>query len=273
MNELIKKYTEFTAMCKKNRIDIYAACVSFYIFLSFIPFAIIILSIIPYLPFTQNDLENLLVGIVPADYKETLRVVINQLYSLNVGTLSISIIATVWAAARGILGITKGLNEIADVNESRNFISMRLWSMFYTIFLIIAIIMTLVITVFGSNIVSVISKYFVLTKWITNLISVKNLIVFLLLAILYICFFTVLPAGKITIKSQIPGAFLAALVWWGFSKIFELYLSTFNSYSIYGSFAVVIIIGIWLYTGMYIMFMGAVLNKLWSQKKGTENER
>lgn len=263
----IQKYKDFLNACKNNRIDIYAACVSFYIFLSFIPFVVILLSIVPFLPLNQQDLETFIIGIIPQEYKNIILYITNELYSHSTGTLSISIIATVWAASRGFLGITKGLNEIFGVKETRNNFVIRVFSMFYTVFLIVGMIILLIMSVFGRNILSLIKRLGAFSDWIYNLIPIKDLMVLILLAILFLFVYTVLPDIKKKAAHQIKGACFSAIVWWGFSKIFEVYLSYFHSYSMYGSFAVLIIIGIWLYTGMYIMFIGAVLNSGWSERK------
>ena len=79
-------------------------------------------------------------------------------------------------------------------------------------------------------------------------------------------------AKKIKIRSQMIGAGLSSLLWILFTKLFSIYLSTFNGYSMYGSFAVVLITGVWLYTGMYIMFMGALVNHILASRKGKDNE-
>ena len=81
-------------------------------------------------------------------------------------------------------------------------------------------------------------------------------------------FFTLLPNRKLSIKSQIPGAAGASFLWILFTKLFSFYLSTFNGYSMYGSFAVILVTGVWLYAGMYIMFMGALVNVYLASRKG-----
>jgi membrane protein len=62
-------------------------------------------------------------------------------------------------------------------------------------------------------------------------------------------------------EEQLPGAFFAATVWSMFSWGFSLYVTYSNSYSIYGSLSIIVIIMLWLYFCMYIMLIGAYLNR------------
>lgn len=266
--KILKAIRAYSVTSSNNRIDVYAACSAFYIFMSFIPFLIIIISIIPFLPFSQSDFENLILSVIPRNYEELVLYIIDELYLNGKTAMSVSIVVTIWSAGRGLLGITKGLNQIWGINENRNFILMRIRSAFYTLFLIAGIILMLIIPVFGNLIVRVILRHIVIPQEYIGILHYKNLFVFFILFVLFEFVFVKLPAKKLTYRSQLPGALLASIVWWIFTRLFSLYLSMYNSYSVYGSFAVVIIVGIWLYTGMLIMFNGAQLNEYISSRRG-----
>ena len=90
----------------------------------------------------------------------------------------------------------------------------------------------------------------------------------IVLFLLFMFLFTVLPAQKVSVRSQLPGAAGAGFIWMIFTKLFSFYLSTFNGYSMYGSLAVILVPCVWLYAGMYIMFMGAFVNELIASRKG-----
>lgn len=262
----------FTDEANANRLDTYAACTSFYIFMSFIPFLILLIALIPILPFSQHDLETIIMNIFPQNYANIVHYLIEELYVHSKTAISLAVVAAIWMSGRGVLGITKGLNEVLGINESRNFVVMRIWSAYYTIFLLLAIILMLVISVFGNNIIDIIEMYLKIPSFVYNILAFKNLFILLVLIALFEYFYVVLPAKKMNLKHQLPGAIIGALIWWLFTRLFSLYLSIFNSYSIYGSFAILLITGVWLYTGMYIMFMGAQYNKYRANKKGYKDE-
>ena len=267
-SRFVKKAEEFFAILAAKRTDTYSAAAAFYIFMSFIPFTLILLSTVRYLPFSKQDLLAALNGILPVDMNGIVTYVIDELYAHGIGTLSISIIAAIWASAKGVLGITKGLNEIHDaVDTAGNFIYLRARSAVCTLLLAIGMILMFIISVFGNTITRLINNYLDIPDGISKLIAAGDLIMWVVLFVIYMFLFCVLPAKKIGIRSQIPGAAGASFVWIMFTKLFSFYLSTFNGYSTYGSLAFILVMGIWLYTGMYIMFMGALANKLLSSGK------
>lgn len=269
---IYKEINEYMAKVTFNKLSVYAACASFYIFVSFIPFLMIVVAMIPFLPISQEDLTHAILDVIPINYSYVVESLVDDLYFHNTAALSVSIIAIVWASARGIMGITQGLNEIVKVKESRNAIVMRIRSAFYTVVLAIGMLLMVIVAVFGNAIIRLIDSYLKIPEGVTNILQYKDFFMLALMAVMFIFFFVALPNAKIKIKSQLVGAFVAALIWWAFTRLFAFYISTYNSYSMYGSFAVIIILGIWLYTGMYIMFMGAQLNEHLASKKGYKDE-
>ncbi|MCR5686781.1 MAG: YihY/virulence factor BrkB family protein [Lachnospiraceae bacterium] len=267
------KIRGFFAEASDKRIDIYSACAAFYIFMSFIPFVLILFSVIKYLPFSKDELLLFIDGFLPMDIGGVAAFVIEELYNRGIGVLSLSVIAALWASAKGTFGISKGLDEINGTRGLKNYFYIRARSALCTLMLLVVMVLFLVISVFGNTITSIVTSYVAIPDRIISLISVKNIVMFILLFLLFLFMFCVLPAGRVRIRSQIAGACGASFIWIGFTKLFSFYLSTFNGYSMYGGFAVVLVIGIWLYSGMYIMFMGALANRMIASRKGQDNER
>ena len=261
------------ALCAEKRIDTYSACAAFYIFMSFIPYSLILLSTVKYLPFSKEDLLDFANSILPMEINGLLVYIIDELYQNGIGILSLSIIAAIWASAKGIMGITKALDEIAGEAHHHSYLYVRAKSAAFTLLLMISMILMLVISVFGNTITGIVGRYIDIPDHILNLIEMKNVIMFFVLMILFMLFFRILPSKKQSITGCIPGAASAAFLWILFTKLFSFYLSTFNGYSMYGSFAVILVLGIWLYCGMYIMFMGALMNEKIASRKGKDNER
>ncbi len=252
---------KFTQILKKNHIDVYAAGAAFFMFVSIIPFLLIILTLLPYTPLTKADLLTAIVEFLPNEMDAMGISIIDELYGKPTAVMSISVIAAVWSAARGVLAITKGLNEISDVQETRSYIVTRIWSVFYTLFLIAAIVLMLVGGVFGKRIrIFIETNFFEFSKSIKTILGYRDIIMIIVLFFVLLFLYTVLPDIKLKFKKQIPGAFLATLAWWGFSGLFSMYVMNFNNYSMYGSLATIIMMLLWLYFSMYIVFIGAQIN-------------
>ena len=73
--------------------------------------------------------------------------------------------------------------------------------------------------------------------------------------------YTYIPDTKLKFTEQVPGACFAAVVWSVFSWGFSMYVSYGNGYSIYGSLTIIVIIMLWMYFCMYIILIGAYLNR------------
>lgn len=269
---LYREIKSFGQKVTENKLAVYSACTAFYLFVSFIPFLMIIVAIIPFLPITQEDITSFFMDFIPNNYSYIVNELIDDLYFHNTAALSVSIIAIIWSSGRGVLGITQGLNEIAKVKESRNFVYMRIRSALYTIALAGGMILMVVVAVFGNTIINIINNTLGVPESILDILEYKHLLVFIILFALFVFFFVALPNKKMKIKEQFWGALIASFIWCVFSYLFDVWLSAFDSYSMYGSFAVVIVLGVWLYTGMYIMFMGAQFNEYLASKKGNKYE-
>ncbi len=264
---IYKRFKELGTLIGDKRIDTYSAGAAFYIFMSFIPYLLIVLSTIKYLPFSKQDLLVFLDELLPVDTNGMIVSMIDEMYERGIGILSVSIIAAIWASAKGVLGITKGLNEIYEATITKNFLYMRTRSAICTLLLMLGMILMLVISVFGSTIIGLIENRIDIPQTLLKLINARDIIMWFVLFIVFMFFFCVLPAKKIKIRSQFIGALSSSLVWIVFTRLFSFYVSSLHGYSMYGSFAVLLVIGVWLYAGMYIMFMGALLNELLERKE------
>ncbi len=261
LRTLINRFMEFMDQLKKNHVDVYSASAAFFIFVSIIPFLLVLLTLIPYTPITKSDLLSAIVELLPSEMDALGINIIDELYGKSPAILSISVVAAIWSAARGVQAITKGLNEISGIDESRNYIVMRIWSAFYTLFMIVAVVLVLVGGVFGRRIRDLAERYFYeFPVSVKAIFGYRDIIMIAVLFFLFLFFYTVLPAQKMKIRKQVPGSIFSAVGWWIFSGLFSIYTMHYNSYSMYGSLATVIIMMLWLYAGMYIMFIGAQIN-------------
>ena len=114
---IIKKYIS-------DEITVYAAQASFFIIMAAFPFTMLMLSIIQVIPsISQNDLLELFGPIIPRQFSQILFSLINSLYTESpAALLSLSALAALWSASKGMLGIAKGLNRIQGDHSHRGYI-------------------------------------------------------------------------------------------------------------------------------------------------------
>lgn len=252
---------EFIKQINDNHIGAYASSAAFFMFLSLIPILLLLCSIIPYTPITKANLMNALVDIMPDSIDPIAVSVVNEVYGKSTTLLSVTAVATVWAGARGIWALNRGLNVINDV-ETKGYFALKFRSCVYTIILICSIMLSLTITVFGDTVVVFIRTSIPQSRYLMDFLSsLKFFIISFLLFIFLMLLFTWLPNERQKWYTQIPGAVFSSLVWVAYSWGFSIYLEYFGGYTMYGSLATIIILMLWLYMCMYIVLMGAMLNK------------
>lgn len=254
--------TAFLNKMKKDRVDAYSAQSAFYIIMGFIPFVMLMLTMLQYTALTQEDLMNLLMSILPQSFMELVNTVVSSLYTKSTGLISGTVIAAIWACGRSVLAITNGLNSIHGLMETRNYIFMRIRSAIYILALMIAIILSMALLVFGNQFHDFLLAHIPLLERVSGLlISIRTIATIMVLTVIFTAMYIVLPNEKRRFFTQIPGAVFAALSWCVFSYVFSLYLKySRNMASIYGGLTTVVMVMLWLYFCMWLLFLGAEIN-------------
>lgn len=270
----VKMSDSYTAAC--------AAQAAFFILLSIVPMVSLILAITTYLPYTKGDVLYIMMRFIPADLEVYISDIINDVYNgAGKAAISISAIAMLWSASKGIMALMDGFNSMYQIRQETTWLKTRLISIAYTIILVI---------VFAA----VMSGYVVLSHYyklyIKDVFTIESSMRTLFLMIRYIMgwflfyafilmMFVILPGGfglpmgkeeKMNlgkrIKSQIPGAAFSSVAWLVISRVVIIYIDHFPTFSVmYGSLAGIVIAMLWLYFCMYSLFIGAVINYLLSK--------
>ncbi|MBR5407151.1 MAG: YihY/virulence factor BrkB family protein [Lachnospiraceae bacterium] len=264
LEKIYYKTYVFTNEVKDNHLDVYSAGTAFYLFISIIPFFIALFSLVPYTPMSRQDVLGLS-AMLPNEFDILVQAMTAETYVKNSARLWIALIIAIWSAARGIMYMTKGLNEIYDVTERRNYFILRFWAAIYTLFIIVAIVVLLVMGVFGKRIIEFVSAHLPhlpgnAAAGIAAIINFRVLITILCLFVLFVFLYTLLPNTRLLWLYQTPGAALCSFAWWMFTKLFSFVVGKFGGFSMYGSMATAIASMLWLYCCMYILFMCAELN-------------
>lgn len=252
----------FIELSRRNVVT-YAASAAFFLFISLIPLLMLVCAIIPFVPITRADFMRITVDAVPDNLKPLIISMINDVYRQSVGLISVTIIAILWAAGKGLLALLKGLNAINGIEEKRNYLLLRIITSFYTVLIVVAIVIALVAMVFGTTIVNMIkTKIPVFSHTINFVINGRHVLFFLVITIVLAFIYAYLPCQKTKFRKQIPGAVLAALGWTVVTFGFSVYVTYFNGFSMYGSLTTIIILLLWLYMCMQLVLAGAYINKL-----------
>ncbi len=243
------------------RIPFYAANAGYFIVLALFPALVLVLGVLRYTTLDAGDLMAVLESFIPSALLPAAEKLIISTYAHTSGAMvSISAVSALWSASRGVYGVMMGLNSIYDAQESRGYIRTRLICMLYTFALLLVLILTLGLNLFGEALEN-------LLPWAVDL---RFFLLLLLQTALFMAIYAVLPNRKNPIGDCLPGAVLASLGWLIFTELFSLYVLYFRSYaSIYGSVYAVALSMLWLYCCLSILFYGGALNVLlaeWAEK-------
>ena len=133
----------FFANMDKHNISEYTAQCAYYMVLSFIPFLVLIVTLIQYTGISQSTLVSIIQDFMPATMTDTTVGIIQEVYSKSVGTVSISAIFVLWSAKRGFYALSKGLHNIYETEKEYNYIYMQIKSVILTVFFVLIVISVL----------------------------------------------------------------------------------------------------------------------------------
>ena len=263
-----KRMKQFNVILKNSgddHISEYSAQCSYYTILSFIPFVILLITLIQYTNIEQQTLFDVISKIIPSSMNEFVIGIVREVYSKSIGTISISIIFTLWSAGKGLFALTKGLHSVynTDEDKEKSVLYLRIMALVETIVFIVLIMIGMVLLVFGNSLKSIMQQHFgalenfnAFSQFVTEIGFIfATFVVFLLL-------YRFMPNHKVTFKSQVPGAIFGAIALNVISFVFSKYLDIFKGFSItYGSLTTLMLIMMWTYSCFYSLFLGAELNK------------
>ena len=274
---MIKLKNRFSAMqtildnMEKDHISESSAQCAYYVILSFIPFIILLLTLIQYTNIEQQQLFDIISKVIPSNMNEIVLGTVREVYSKSVGTVSISLIFTLISADKGLFALVKGLHSVYNYsdNKKKSMIYLKLTSILKTMIFIILVAIGAVILVFGTPIISTIQEKLGLLKNYTIISQLLMQIVLIFVVfVVFLCLYKFIPGHKITFRSQIPGAIFSSIALIVISFLFSKYLDIFKGFSItYGSLTALMLIMMWTYTCFYVIFLGAEINKFFSIKK------
>lgn len=263
------KLQNFVREIAKHRVSLYAANASFYIILAFFPSIMLLVSLLPKVGFSQQDLLSAMRGIVPEILTPLIERIISDMSSNSTITLvSATALVAVWSSSRGVFCIQVGINAIHRSRESRSYLRRRVLSMAYMLLFLIALILTLIILGFGQEVAAYFSMQSIpILNFIANIMQFRGLILLALLTVFFCAIYCVFPNQKVSVRNALPGAVLAALGWLVFTLCFSIYARYFSNYSVlYGSLSIIAFGMLWLYVCISILFYGCVFN-LYLHKK------
>ncbi len=250
---------------KNDHVQIVAAGVGFYFFMSLFPILVAGLSIYGLIldPAELQEHIAVLSNILPAKAAGIIESIMGPIVSKPNDTLgwglALSILLSIWSANKGTSALFEGVNIAYNEVDNRNFLKKTALTLLFTIgALLLGFVAMLIVILFpafidmiplGSTVQNVLSW----TRWL--------LLVLLIVFALALIYKKAPHRDSAETKWVSWGSFIAAAFWILGSLLFSWYVNNFGSYDdMYGSFAAVIIMLLWLFLTSFIILLGAEIN-------------
>lgn len=257
----------------RNNIFAIAGQSAFFWILSSVPLAMFAVSVLQNFHIPVETLDKFFSIVLNETASRYMSDFMTNVYSNTTSISLVTIIVTLWSAAKGIQAITNGLNRVYGTYESRNWLFLRLRSMIYTVVFFAIVLATMIIVVLGSTLNSLIAQYLTnLPDIIGTMYHLRYVIIFVYLVVLFALIYRNVPnlrrevRRQYRFKYQLPGAVLCAVSWLALSLGISIYVDDFNGFSIYGGLTRLAVIMVWLYFCIVCLMLGAEINTFYHRQ-------
>lgn len=248
---------------KNDSIGAQTAHAAFFMTVSFVPFLMLLISMIKFVPIEEGKLLDEIVSVFPKGSRGLVSAFITDSHNKSgIALMSVTAITTLWAASIGVFSLVRGLNRVFCTEETRNFIIVRIVSMLYTLLLMVLFILCLTFFVFGNTITGWLAGFFPFLFRMAPLLALIRIVAgILLLSAIFLGMFIIIPDRKTKLRFQLPGALVSGIGWVTFSYIFSWYFESVADFSVYSTLSVLVFFMLWLFVCIYILYIGAEVNK------------
>lgn len=271
----MKSYAkELGAEFKKDNATTLAAAQAYYYLLAIVPLLILLLSILPYLQIDPDRaiefIGTILPGEVASIFEDT---IVSVVTTPQGGLLTFGILGTLWAASNAMMAFINATNQAYDVEESRPFFKTRGMAILLTLFMLVAVIIALVLPIFGGAIIDMMNNFLNLPQQMEIIFQVARWVVSIaVMSVVLACLYKFAPNKQFPFKEVWIGALIATVLWQLVSLGFSIYIANFGNYNAtYGSLGGLVVLMLWFFLTGLILVIGAEINAMVHRRKNTKN--
>lgn len=190
----------------------------------------------------------------------------------NAGAITLGLVLALYAASRGFVAVVRALDQAYDHEVNRNWLSTRLVGGFITVLTVVvmAVVLTLVVVgprIWGGDEIAGelgLGWFPVVWTWF------RWPVVFVVIVCWAAAVYHIAPNHRSPLRTELPGAALAAL-WWtavslGFGQYLEIASTSANA--VFGLLGGALSLLVWLYLMAMGLLIGAEVNSILARRKG-----
>ncbi len=266
-------YNNFKKAFKRGETRILPGQLAFSFLMSLVPLLLIFTFIVSKIS-KAYDLSNIVYTIFP-NFIADILIPILEGNGVSNNYLWLFVIGF-YLSSSGLASIINTADMLYGIKDQQMF-KVKIKSLLMTIFLIIILMFLIFIPVFGDVIVKFVIKLIksdatsLLIMSIYQIFKLPVSLIFIYLNIKII--YTLAPDIDIKSKETTYGAIFTTFGWIIATKIYSIYITKLADYSIvYGSFASILVLFVWIYVLSYIFVIGMTMNIDYYQNKEKEKE-
>jgi membrane protein len=262
IKELIRRYD-------RHRIYLISGTLAFFFLLALFPLLIFLNALLGTFDLQLLDLIQSLQDLIPQSALDVLAAYVTSISSTSTGLISFSLLASLYSSSIAVTSLIHSIHTAYNQQSHRHFIKTKLWAIFFTFLLGLALASSLILPILGRNFLLFISKYIPLSDGVIELwTNLRWLLTATIITATLALLYKVIPYKPYKKQSIWPGAIFSLIGWMVVSLLFSIYVNNYANYSIvYGPLGAVIALMMWLFfTGM-IIILGAELNSILDVKR------
>ena len=254
----------------------YAAAQAFHTMLALLPFLVFLLALLGFLqiPGVFTVMIEELERLRPDESLNEVVTVLAEVREGRGGLLTLGILGAIWAASTAIRAGMNALNRAYDITERRPVWKRYVLSLVYTLLVPVLLIISVGVLLTGPLVASWLGedrRFGPAIAVVWTFLRVPVAMLLLLVAASAVFLFA--PARKQRVRSVLPGAVVAVVLWVGTSLLFQLYIQNFGRYGmLYGSLSAVVVLLLYLFLSAAVLLFGAELNAVIAHEAASSAE-
>lgn len=260
MEKKIKEIHEtFITILRKPEMQILPGQIAFYFLMSIVPIAAITAIVASYI--TKNfSITETLNTVMPAVLTN---IIVSLSNNMHIHGMAFVTVLYILMASNAPASIITASNMLYKVKQPR-YLKLKIKSFIMIIMIVLLLMFVILIPLLGDLILKTIIEMLKINslysyRGIYQIIKIiaSCLVMFTIIKLLY----TIAPDAKIKSKTTTKGAIFTTISWILITYLFAFYITNIASYNaIYGNFANVLILLIWLYLLAYLFVIGMAIN-------------
>ena len=251
-------------MVSERRVMTYAGAADYHLMIAIPPAVMLMISLVRYLPVKEEELLQFLSDNVPEGVYSVIESILSSIFNSSGTVTVITALLMLISASGAMRSLMKGIYEVYGAKRKEPFLIFAGRAVIYTVLLLAMIIVSLVVMVYGAQLLEYLRERVSNQSFIDTLITIlKNtryILWGIILVFVFMIFYHFLPAEKPQFKSQFPGAVACSISWGFFSWGYSIYVSVSGKFGAYGILGTVMVVMMWMYYCLMFFLIGGCIN-------------